>query len=118
MWHRRTERTALVTLLATVACSHWQTQHVSPEQGFAARQPAAVRLTLTDSSRLELDRPTITDDSTLQGSSGETVVRVPLSRIANWSARRPGASSDVKVLAAGAGLAMLIYMVTWEPWPD
>lgn len=117
MRHRRTERTALVTLLATVACSHWQTQHVSPEQGFAARQPAAVRLTLTDSSRLELDRPTIAD-STLQGSSGETVVRVPLSRIANWSARRPGASSDVKVLAAGAGLAMLIYMVTWEPWPD
>ncbi|MGH7519278.1 MAG: hypothetical protein ACREOC_17740 [Gemmatimonadales bacterium] len=104
-------------LLATVACSHWQTQHVSPEQGFAARQPAAVRLTLTDSSRLELDRPTIAD-SMLQASSGEAVVRVPLSRIANWSARRPGASSDVKVLAAGAGLAMLVYLVTGEPWPD
>ena len=118
MWLRIARRTALCTALLTGSgCSHWQTQHVSPNQGFAARTPPAVRLTLTDGSRVWIDHPVLTD-STFEGFNADTVARVPRARVATWSVQRPGASSEVKVVAAGLGLAALIYMVTWKPFGD
>jgi len=118
MWLRIARRTALgAALLTGSACSHWQTQHVSPDQGFAARIPPGVRLTLTDSSRVWLDRPVLTD-STFEGTSGDTLVRVPRARVAAWSVQRPGASPEGKVAALGLGLAAFVYMVTWKPFGD
>jgi hypothetical protein len=117
MWCRTARRIALAALFTGSACSHWQAQQVSPDEGFAARTPPAIRLTLTDSSHVWLDHPVVTD-STFEGLSSDTVARVPRARVATWSVQRPGASSGVKVAAAGLGLAALIYLVTWKPFGD
>ena len=111
-------RAALCSIaLAGAACTHWQTQHVAPEQGFAARTPAAVRLVLMDGTMVWLNRPTLTD-STFVGTSSDTLVRVPRSRVRTWSVQRPGASPEAKTAAAGLGVAALLYLVTFKPLGD
>jgi hypothetical protein len=117
MWYRTARCTALAALLSGSACTHWQAQHVSPDQGFAARTPSAVWLILTDSSHVWLNRPVLTD-STFEGFSSDTLARVSRAQVATWSVQRPGASREVKVVSAGLGLAALIYLVTWKPFGD
>lgn len=120
MWHRTARRAALAAaLLAGPACTHWQTQHLSPKQGFVRHAPDAVDLTLTDGRRVLLEHPVLCD-SIIEGTDPEagTVRQVPTSRIASWSVRRPGASNDVKLLAGVVGLAGLVWAATWDPWDD
>jgi hypothetical protein len=107
----------LVGLLTGSACAHWQAQHLSPDQGFAARTPSAVRLTLNDSSYVWLDRPVLTD-STFEGSARGVPLVVPRSQVATWSVQRPGASPELKTIGAGFGIAALIYLATWKPLGD
>lgn len=110
---------AIAALLGGLACTHWQIQHVSPEQGFAARAPDAVELTLTGGARVLLHDPVLRD-SVIEGTdpNAHAVRRVPTSGLAAWSVRRPGASRDVKILAGLAGIAGLVWAATWDPWGD
>ncbi len=48
------------------SCTSWQVQSVSPEQVVTEDQPSQIRVTLTDSSELEMEQPRIVGD-TLRG---------------------------------------------------
>ncbi len=48
------------------SCTSWQVQSVSPEQAITEDQPSKVRVTLTDSSTVEMEQPRIVGD-TLRG---------------------------------------------------
>ena len=67
MWNRRTYRWRLIaTLLIAVhlaGCYSWRATTTSPAEVIAEEQPSAVRVTLTDGTRLTLDAPTIRGDS-------------------------------------------------------
>ena len=48
------------------SCTSWQVQSVSPEQVVTEDQPSKIRVTLSDSSRVEMEQPRIVGD-TLRG---------------------------------------------------
>ena len=64
-WWGGTERIAFTVWLAASAgaCTSWQTQEVSPEQLVTERHPEAIRVTLSDSSRLEVISPVMVGDT-------------------------------------------------------
>ncbi len=64
-----TVRRVLSSILLPVylsSCTSWQVQPVSPEQVVTEDQPSKIRVTLTDSSELEMEQPRIVGD-TLRG---------------------------------------------------
>ena len=64
-----TVRRVLSSILLPVylsSCTSWQVQSVSPEQVVTEDQPSTIRVTLTDSSELEMEQPRIVGD-TLRG---------------------------------------------------
>ena len=64
-----TVRRVLSSILLPVylaSCTSWQVQTVSPEQVVTEDQPSKIRVTLTDSSELEMEQPRIVGD-TLRG---------------------------------------------------
>jgi len=66
MW-ARTERMAFaVWLLASAgACTSWQTQEVSPQELIAQKHPDEIRVTLPDSSQVEISLPSLAGDTVL-----------------------------------------------------
>ncbi len=48
------------------SCTSWQVPPVSPEQAITEDQPSKIRVTLTDSSTVEMEQPRIVGD-TLRG---------------------------------------------------
>ena len=59
------------------SCTSWQVQPVSPEQVVTEDQPSAIRVTLTDSSKLELEQPRIVGDTLrglVKGESSDSLV--------------------------------------------
>ena len=48
------------------SCTYWQVPPVSPEQAITEDQPSKIRVTLTDSSTVEMEQPRIVGD-TLRG---------------------------------------------------
>ena len=65
----RMERLAFALWLGASAgaCTGWQTVQVSPEQLVSEQQPKKVRVTRQDGTRVEVDHPTVADD-TLHGT--------------------------------------------------
>ena len=66
------------------SCTSWQVQPVSPEQVVTEDQPSKIRVTLTDSSELEMEQPRIVGDTLrglVKGKPSSDVVkdgRIPL----------------------------------------
>lgn len=67
--HSITVRRLLSSILLPVylsSCTSWQVQSVSPEQVVTEEDPSKIRVTLTDSSEVEMEQPRIVGD-TLRG---------------------------------------------------
>jgi hypothetical protein len=73
MW-ARSERIAFLVWLtvSAAACTGWQTVEVSPEQLITERHPAEIRVTLTDSTQLRLEQPSMAGDTLVGYSKGHT----------------------------------------------
>jgi hypothetical protein len=57
---------AAITLLLTAygtACRSWHTERVAPDALLATRQPAEVRVTRTDGSRIVMEQPALVGDT-------------------------------------------------------
>lgn len=105
-----------LALLQLGCLSHWQAQRDPAAEVVAAKQPERVRVTLTDSTRLDLSRPRLVGDS-LEGLSADTSVTLPMDRVAHVAIRKPGASTPVVVFGAAALMGMVLYLTTiWEPY--
>ena len=72
-WHRHSGLRALLAVLvltAQAACTSWRVQQAAPAEVFRERSPKSVRLTLTDSTRLQLSSPTLRNDSLIGLTNG------------------------------------------------
>jgi hypothetical protein len=100
-----------VALLQLGCLGHWQAQPGPPGAVLAAGKPDRVRVTLTDSTRLDLRRPTLAADS-LSGLHADTTVTLPAAQVAHIAIRRPGPTATVRFFAAAGLVAMIVYFAT------
>ena len=106
MWYRIAKLVALAaTLSAGSACTEWQLQRVSPQQGLAAEAPDAVELTLMDGQRVVLHDPVLRD-SLIEGPDLRTKAlrRVRTSHVAEWRTQqgdRVGTAAAAGMVAVG-----------------
>lgn len=66
MWRRGSSfrlLSALMLVIFTLSCTTWKKQELAPEQVVATKKPKHVRVIRPDSTKLELWRPRITQDS-------------------------------------------------------
>ena len=108
MLHRALSAVLLPAYLS--ACTSWQVPTVSPEQAITEDQPSKVRVTLTDSSVVEMEQPRIVGD-TLRGvvksEAADSLVErdVLLADIANLEVSKTDATNSVLLglgIVAGA----------------
>jgi hypothetical protein len=81
-------RWSLLFLLGTAGCTSWRTQQLAPQQVISERHPDRIRVTLTDSSTLVLQHPTVSGDSII-GVTSQTQVSVAPAQVARLQVRRP-----------------------------
>ena len=107
----------LIFALLQIGCvSPWQEQRASAAELLAAEQPERIRVTLSDSTRLDLRRPRLTGDS-LSGLHADTSVALSVGQVAHVAVHKRGASLPVRVFAGFALVAMGIYYATvWKPY--
>ena len=100
-------------LSSVIACTRWQPQEISPERVVSEREPSRIRVTRSDSTRVELIRPHVSGDS-LIGSvtpSGPPV-SIPLSAVAHVSVAKanPGATIALLLGIGAAAVAALVAL--------
>ena len=111
---------AAVMLIMTVsgaACQSWHTERLAPDAVLATRQPAQLRVTRADGSRIVIEQPALVND-TLVGSGrghhrGEEQ-RVALADVRKVATRRFDAGETIglaAVVCAGLYGAFLVAVV-------
>jgi len=98
-----------------IACTRWQLEEISPERVVSETHPSRIRVTLLDSTHVELIRPHVSRDS-LIGSvtpSGPPV-SIPLSAVANVSVLKVKTAPTIALIfafsAAVAGVIMAVAL--------
>lgn len=95
-------------LLQLGCLSHWQAQHEPAADILAGGRHERVRVSLSDSTRLDLRGTALVGDS-LTGLNADTSVTLPVGRIARVAIRKRGATQPVVILGAAALVAMAVY---------
>ena len=98
-----------LTLLAFLsACHKWVPLEPPVAQAIAEEEPGTVRVTLTDSSRMDLEEPRVSGDSlvALDGTAS-----VALDDVQQVEARRANTVATVGLILGAAVLAVLGYAV-------
>ena len=112
-----TVRRAVSSILLPVylsSCTSWQVQSVSPEQVVTEEEPSKIRVTLTDSSELEMEQPRIVGDTLrglVKGGADDSLVErdVLLADIATVRVKKTNATASVLLvvgIAAVVGVAV------------
>jgi hypothetical protein len=96
---------AILLCLLVAGCTSWRTQGLAPQQVVAKKHPGRIRITLTDSSVVELKHPVITADS-IAGKSRGTRISVASDRIARTEIREVNEWKSIG--------AMFLYMVAYS----
>jgi len=110
-----------LVLLATHAmsilggCARWEPQPLVPQAVIDRQHPERLRVTRTDSSLIELQRPRIENDS-LKGLSQQRPASVPLGEVAYVSLRRN--NSLPVILAVSLGLAVGAFVLVAATYND
>ena len=100
-------------LSSVLACTRWQLEEISPAQVVSETKPSRIRVTRSDSTRVEFVRPHVSGDS-LIGSvtpSGPPV-SIPLSAVATVSVAKanPGATIALLLGIGAAALAAFLAL--------
>ncbi len=122
-----TVRRAVSSILLPVylsSCTSWQVQSVSPEQVVTEDQPSKIRVTLTDSSELEMGQPRIVGDTLrglvkgkpFRGAVKDSLLErdVLLADIATVRIKKPDVTKSVFLglgIAAGAFVVLVAVVV-------
>lgn len=111
MYHRNSDigRSCAAVLLFMnlfgTACQAWHTQRAAPESVLVARQPAKLRVTRNDGSRVVIENPVLRGD-TLSGTQaprgGQQDVRIPLTDVRQVATR---GFSPGRTVGLGLGVA-------------
>lgn len=106
---RRCAAILLLMNLSGTACQGWHTQRVAPESVLVARQPATLRVTRTDGSRVVIENPVLRGD-TLSGTQaargGQQDVRIPLTDVRQVATR---GFSPGRTVGLGLGVAAGLF---------
>ena len=127
----RSLRRVLVPLMAVSvlsACHHWKAQEMAPAQVVTDREPDHVRLTMLDSTRVELREPQVSG-SEIQGKwnwdqnwyGGEpSPRRIPIDSVAYVEIRKTDIAGTVLLGLLGVTLVAavgLVYLCFVQGWP-
>lgn len=95
------------------SCSYWSEQWITPERAVSREKPDRVQVTLTDSSRVVMDTPSVVEDS-LVGFIDDQRTALPLTAVAFVSMRRgdPVLLMTLVPILAAIGLVALLA-ITW-----
>jgi len=110
---RRRAATVLVVILYGTACQAWHTERGAPVSLLATRQPAKLRVTLTNGSQIVLEHPVLRADTlsgTGHGPNGQQDVRIPLTDVRQVATRGFSAGRTLGLavgVAAGAFVAIV-----------
>lgn len=91
------------------ACTRWQVQEISPQQVVTRMKPSRIRVTRTDSTRLEVVGPQVAGDSLIGTVPGKPF-SMPLSDVSAVAVRKgnPGGTIALLLGIAAAGFAAFI----------
>jgi len=89
MRHTRVDPVLAMAILAMVlnGCSSWRTEEVAPASYIASAHPQVVRLTLLDSTRLELESPVVEGDTIRGRARGQAGDSLALRAVAQSEVR-------------------------------
>ena len=99
------------------SCTSWQVPPVSPEQAVTEDQPSKVRLTLTDSSQLEMEQPRMVGDTMrglVKGGADDSPVErdVLLADIATLRVQKTDVTKSILLpLGIVAGVFVVLVVV-------
>ena len=124
-WNRHQGmRAGLSTLLALQAgCSSWRVQPVAPAALLAEQPPSRVRLTLTDSSRVELHCPRLVNDTVIGVRHVTTActaakpvpasdsLSVPLARVDSVAVRKGDVGKSIGLFFGIIGGVVVVFSV-------
>jgi hypothetical protein len=113
MRHARVDPVLAMAILAMVlnGCSSWRTEEVAPASYIASEHPQRIRLTLLDSTTVELDGPVAQNDSIRGREPGRRADSLESRTVAqrdvrSFEVRRTSASKTAGlVLGIAGGLA-------------
>ena len=97
------------------SCTAWHVQSASPKQVITEDQPSKIRVTLTDSSTVEMEQPRIVGDTLrglVKGGADDSLVErdVLLANIATVRVRKSNVGKTVgSALFVVAVVAFLVY---------
>ena len=118
---RRRAATLLAMILYGTACQAWHTERVAPEPLLATRQPAKVRVTRTDGSRIVLEHPVLRGDTlsgTGPGPNGQQDVRIPLTGVRDVATLRFSAGRTIGlVVGVAIPVAVLAAYISCNQGP-
>ncbi len=105
------------------SCTYWQVPPVSPEQAITEDQPSKIRVTLTDSSTVEMEQPRIVGDTLrglVKGGADDSLVErdVLLADIATVRVKKTDAIKSVLLfggILAGVLVALAAFCRPTHP---
>ncbi len=115
-----TVRRVLSSILLPVylsSCTSWQVPPVSPEQAITEDQPSKIRVTLSDSSRFEMEQPRMVGDTLrglVEGEANDSLVErdVLLADIATLRVRKTDVTKSILLpLGIVAGVFVVLVVV-------
>lgn len=117
--HRGCWRARVVLAAYAVAalggCARWEPQPLVPQAVIDREHPQRLRVTRTDSSQVELQKPRVEND-TLKGMAHRGPTSVPLSMVAYVSVRR--GNRLPLILAVSLGVAAGVFILIGATYND
>lgn len=112
----------LLIAASVCACTKWQVQSVSPQRILSERQPDKIRVSRANGKNVVLNRPQIVGDSLygLRSPSTGTPTTdgreaVTLGEIDSIAIRKSNPLGTAALVAAGAGVGLLILYIASAP---
>jgi hypothetical protein len=99
-------RLALLLLFMPTACHSWRVENIAPEQVISLKQPNKIRLFTTDSTRMELQPPSVVGNflrgNDKHGSGTQNIPLADIRSLETWQA--DGGKTGILV----GGLAVVV----------
>ncbi len=113
--------TLVLMALCGAACHSWHTERVTPEAVLATHQPAKLRVTCTDGSRIVLKQPLLRGDTLVgigQRPREQRDMRIALSNVQQVATRRLSLGRTVGLVGLGVVVAAGVLGAIPIPHPD
>ena len=113
-FHRPSARAVLILYLSLSACTSWRLNEVTPQAALQTQPaPKSMRVTLTDSSSIVINNPTMQGDTIVGVDQTNAAVRVPLDSVLGTETRHGDAGKSVLAVLGVAAAAFAVLAVVF-----